>query len=1117
MFTLKKDIPQLYQWDSNVKLIVEDDRINQVQFSQRFSQTAVCVKVENKECFIPNEFLQSYYDIFAYACIVDNDGQVCEFSDMFSVFARPKPDNYVYTPTEILTLKHIEDELNKKFEALAKEIEDDMETAVRTRPQELTEEEKSQARKNIGAISSEEDRGAYYVTITEDENGYISDRTFDDISYALNNNLFPYAKYDLNVYPLISSSDGTLTFGGVLGKSFTEIKIMPDNSVSINNHNYSPDWEAQEYDDGFIKNRTHGKIIYKCDTEEKVPTSMSGARELTDAQETYLQSIGANTKSSKELSFVLPGYDVSYDRMSNEYDYDNYEPPNESNTKIQIAIQDSSGIMTAMPSFTVSEIKANDILYGWSFNFTDGGFAENYLKCIVMLLKHVPYNGYIRKGIWLPNYTGSPKKGYACKIEYTCIKKLENMYIPDLGNSLQSDWNENDEASPAYVKNRTHYVEYVETGSDYQGFQNAGASMTMCFKINGIMYFNITASSSSYYYTYTVGEYTITINNMSYSVSITPTADFSFVKIITKKIDVSYLPDTNENILNGNALGSIRTVGSAPENDSYSLGQYDFSIGLNTRAYGECCFASGKSTKASGYCAFAEGVNTEATGNGSHASGFGTISSGEYSYTCGVDTKASGKYSFAGGQGTEAKGWGSHTEGLHTIATGNYQHIQGKYNIGDSISAYIVGNGNDIERSNAHTLDWSGNAWYSGDVYVGSSSGKNKDDGSVKLAREDNVVLVKSQNLTMDQQSQVLANIGGLSKNQGTENSGKFLGIGADGIVIPTNSPTNAFSDDGSGNISVNGASANAKRFLNSLTVPGLDYEYVNPINSGTYASPYGVYISSGTVIDYVVGLTQVGFYTAYVNRRVTDIPDAAKAANSSLRGFVCVSQIDNTASGGSTKCYAYIVLIDQNSNFYIQYIQSSTGGGWKRMYPYETAESALMEKLDKNQGTANSGKFLGIGANGVVVPTDVGGGSGWITLFNGTIATEEAVNSMSADLLKSCEGMNEFLVWYTNTKNTVETPGNDNSEVIIGKANYGYGRFGDLTLENEKIVHMFLTDNITYSYVIDTRGNSMQYNTGTGTGGWSSNKTSPDYNKVKIACFNGTYIGTISLKIYGR
>lgn len=436
MFTLKKDIPQLYQWDSNVKLIVEDDRINQVQFSQRFSRTAVCVKVENRECFIPNEFLQSYYDIFAYACIVDNNGQVCEFSEMFTVFARPKPDNYIYTPTEIITFKRIEDDLNKKFEALAKEIEDDMKTAVRTRPQELTEEEKSQARKNIGAISSEEDRGAYYITITEDENGYISDRTFDDISHAINNNLFPYIIYNLGVYPLISIVNETLIFGGVLDKSFTEIKIMSDNSITINSHNYSPDWEDQEYDDGFIKNRTHGKIVYKCDTKEKVPTSILGARELTDSQETYLQSIGANTESSKELSFVLPGNDVFYDRMSNEYDYDNYEPPNESNTKIQIVIQDSSGIITANPSFTVSEIKTNDILYGWSFNFTDGGFAENYLKCIVMLLKNVPYNGYIRKGIWLPNYTGSPKKGYACKIEYTCIKKLEKKYIPDLGNSL---------------------------------------------------------------------------------------------------------------------------------------------------------------------------------------------------------------------------------------------------------------------------------------------------------------------------------------------------------------------------------------------------------------------------------------------------------------------------------------------------------------------------------------------------------------------------------------------------------------------------------------------------------------------------------------------------------
>ena len=438
MFTLKKDIPQLYQWDSNVKLIVEDDRINQVQFSQRFSQTAVCVKVENKECFIPNEFLQSYYDIFAYACIVDNDGQVCEFSDMFSVFARPKPDNYVYTPTEILTLKHIEDELNKKFETLAKEIEDDMETAVRTRPQELTEEEKSQARKNIGAISSEEDRGAYYVTLTKNGNTYTSDKTFKEITDAIKDNLFPYVKLSVNLMPLIGNFGDMLTFGGTYGQTAYEIVIAFNDQVIVGSKDYSPDWEAQLYDGGYIENRTHGKVIYKCDTEEKNPDSFYGSRQLTDSQETYLQSIGASTESSKELLFILPQNDVNFDLMADEYDYDNYEPPSENNTEVTIAIPDGTGVITATPSFTVSEIKTNNILYGWSLNFTDGGFAENYLKCVVMLLKNVPYNGYIRRGVWLPNYTGSPKKGYGCKVTYKCVKKLSKEYLPEMTDKAVS-------------------------------------------------------------------------------------------------------------------------------------------------------------------------------------------------------------------------------------------------------------------------------------------------------------------------------------------------------------------------------------------------------------------------------------------------------------------------------------------------------------------------------------------------------------------------------------------------------------------------------------------------------------------------------------------------------
>lgn len=92
-----------------------------------------------------------------------------------------------------------------------------------------------------------------------------------------------------------------------------------------------------------------------------------------------------------------------------------------------------------------------------------------------------------------------------------------------------------------------------------------------------------------------------------------------------------------------------------------------------------------------------------------------------------------GEHAQAFGNNTKASGYASHAEGGGTTAQGNNQHVQGKYNISDTTSAHIVGNGAFQNNSNAHTLDWQGNAWFAGDVYTGSTSGKNKDDGSVKL------------------------------------------------------------------------------------------------------------------------------------------------------------------------------------------------------------------------------------------------------------------------------------------------------------------------------------------------------------------------------------------------
>ena len=98
-----------------------------------------------------------------------------------------------------------------------------------------------------------------------------------------------------------------------------------------------------------------------------------------------------------------------------------------------------------------------------------------------------------------------------------------------------------------------------------------------------------------------------------------------------------------------------------------------------------------------------------------------------------------GEYAWAEGSGTTASGYGSHAEGGGTEAQGRIQHVQGKYNISDTTLAHIVGNGRLNKKSNAHTLDWQGNAWFAGDVYTGSTSGTNKDDGSKKLATEEYV------------------------------------------------------------------------------------------------------------------------------------------------------------------------------------------------------------------------------------------------------------------------------------------------------------------------------------------------------------------------------------------
>ena len=192
-------------------------------------------------------------------------------------------------------------------------------------------------------------------------------------------------------------------------------------------------------------------------------------------------------------------------------------------------------------------------------------------------------------------------------------------------------------------------------------------------------------------------------------------------------------------------------------------GRASHAEGAMTQALADGTHTEGYQTKATGYWSHAEGELTVVSSYASHAEGsyctlpdgtkrYGTAA-GYASHIEGGGCHATGSCSHAEGLATTVSGAQSHAEGRYTIAAGGAQHVEGIANIEDANGDYIhiAGNGAFDARSNAYTLDWDGNAWYSGDVYVGSTGGTNKDEGSKKLATEEYVTNAIANTVTMEQ------------------------------------------------------------------------------------------------------------------------------------------------------------------------------------------------------------------------------------------------------------------------------------------------------------------------------------------------------------------------------
>ena len=93
---------ELFQWDTGRIIEFGEDTVSQAHFTstEKVINIPYTVEVKNRKAAIPDELLQVPGKLIVYAWVSDTNGGYTEVQVNFPVFARPKPSDYVYTPTE---------------------------------------------------------------------------------------------------------------------------------------------------------------------------------------------------------------------------------------------------------------------------------------------------------------------------------------------------------------------------------------------------------------------------------------------------------------------------------------------------------------------------------------------------------------------------------------------------------------------------------------------------------------------------------------------------------------------------------------------------------------------------------------------------------------------------------------------------------------------------------------------------------------------------------------------------------------------------------------------------------------------------------------------------------
>lgn len=155
MFRLRDGRSELFQWDSDLQLIVEDGSISEVHFCNKTDTCSLVCEVYEQDGLrlvnVPNILLQDAWPIRVYGYC----GCYTKEAQIFKVLPRSKPEDYIYTETEIKRFAALEERMDEVEKVVTAEgVANAVEEYLTKNPIEAgaTEEEAAQIAKNAADI-----------------------------------------------------------------------------------------------------------------------------------------------------------------------------------------------------------------------------------------------------------------------------------------------------------------------------------------------------------------------------------------------------------------------------------------------------------------------------------------------------------------------------------------------------------------------------------------------------------------------------------------------------------------------------------------------------------------------------------------------------------------------------------------------------------------------------------------------------------------------------------------------------------------------------------------------------------------------------------------------------